>query len=140
MTMGRDLSSASIVVTSPIAVGILNSKLGNTEITATVVNDIMSLMMLSIIVQLAADGGISQLNVGDIIVTGINITVFLGGIFLLDTILRKIAGLLRRKVEPFFNKLLIEESFRLLLITAIAISLIAQDIGLHFTIGTSSHG
>ena len=81
MTMGRDFSGASIVVTSPIAVGILNSKLGNTEITAAVVNDIMSLIMLSIIVQLAADGGISQLNVGDIIVTGINITVFLEAYF-----------------------------------------------------------
>jgi Kef-type K+ transport system membrane component KefB len=59
-------------------VGILDSKLGNTVITASAVNDIISLIMLFIIVQLAADGGISQLNVGDIIVTGFNITVFFG--------------------------------------------------------------
>jgi Kef-type K+ transport system membrane component KefB len=59
-------------------VGILDSKLGNTVITASAVNDIISLIMLFIIVQLAADGGISQLNVGDIIVTGFKITVFFG--------------------------------------------------------------
>jgi Kef-type K+ transport system membrane component KefB len=59
-------------------VGILNSKLGNTVIKAAAVNDIISLIMLFIIVKLAADGGISQLNVGDIIVTGFNITVFFG--------------------------------------------------------------
>jgi Kef-type K+ transport system membrane component KefB len=59
-------------------VGILDSKLRNTVITASAVNDIISLIMLFIIVQLAADGGISQLNVGDIIVTGFNITVFFG--------------------------------------------------------------
>jgi Kef-type K+ transport system membrane component KefB len=59
-------------------VGILDSKLRNTVITASAVNDIISLIMLFIIVQLAADGGISQLNVGDIIVTGFNIIVFFG--------------------------------------------------------------
>lgn len=56
--------------------GILNSKLGNTVITASDVNDIMSLIMLSLIVQLASDGGIGQLKVGDIIITGINISYF----------------------------------------------------------------
>jgi Kef-type K+ transport system membrane component KefB len=59
-------------------VGILDSKLRNTVITASAVNDIISLIMLFIIVQLAADGGISQLNIGDIIVTRFNITVFFG--------------------------------------------------------------
>ena len=61
--------------------GILNSKLGNTVITASDVNDIMSLIMFSIIVQLASDGGIGQLNVGDIIVTGINISYLWEAIF-----------------------------------------------------------
>jgi Kef-type K+ transport system membrane component KefB len=122
--------------------GILNSRLGNTVITAAVVNDIMSLIVLSIILQLAADGGTGQLNLGDIVVSGINIAVFLGGILLLDMLLRKIGGGgLRRKVEPFFKKLQTKEAaFGVLLITAIAISLIAQDIGLHFVIGTFFSG
>ena len=121
-------------------VGLLNSKLRNTVITTAVVNDIILPIILFIIVQLAAAGAISQINVGDIIVIGFNITVLLGGIFLLDIILRKNAGLLRRKVDPFFNKLQTEQAFEVLLITAIAISLKAQDIGLHFVIGTSIPG
>jgi Kef-type K+ transport system membrane component KefB len=121
--------------------GILNSRLGNTVITAAVVNDIMSLIVLSIILQVASDGGTGQLNLGDTIVSAINIAVFLGGIFLVDILLRKIAGGLRRKIEPFFKKLQTKEAaFGVLLITAIAISLIAQDIGLHFVIGTFFSG
>ena len=141
--MGLLLSITAVPVSAIVLMqfGILNSRLGNTVITAAVVNDIMSLIMLSIILQIAADGGTGQLDVGDVIVSGINIAVFLGGIFLLDIILRKIAGGLRRKVEPFFKKLQTKEAaFGVLLITAIAISLIAQDIGLHFVIGTFFSG
>lgn len=141
--MGLLLSITAVPVSAIVLMqfGILNSRLGNTVITAAVVNDIMSLIMLSIILQIAADDGTGQLNVGDVMVSGINIAVFLGGIFLLDIILRKIAGGLRRKVEPFFKKLQTKEAaFGVLLITAIAISLIAQDIGLHFVIGTFFSG
>ena len=141
--MGLLLSITAVPVSAIVLMqfGILNSRLGNTVITAAVVNDIMSLIMLSIILQIAADGGTGQLDVGDVIVSGINMAVFLGGIFLLDIILRKIAGRLRRKVEPFFKKLQTKEAaFGVLLITAIAISLIAQDIGLHFVIGTFFSG
>jgi Kef-type K+ transport system membrane component KefB len=120
---------------------ILNSRLGNTVITAAVINDIMSLIVLSIILQIGLDGSTGQLNLGDIVVSGINIAVFLGGIFLFDILLRKIAGRLRRKVEPLFKKLQTKEAvFGVLLITAIAISLIAQEIGLHFVIGTFFSG
>ncbi|MDW0122435.1 MAG: cation:proton antiporter, partial [Nitrososphaeraceae archaeon] len=141
--MGLLLSITAVPVSAIVLMqfGILNSRLGNTVITAAVVNDIMSLIVLSIILQLAADGGTGQLNLGDIVVSGINIAVFLGGIFLLDMLLRKIAGRLRKKVEPFFKKLQTKEAaFGVLLITAIAISLIAQDIGLHFVIGTFFSG
>ena len=141
--MGLLLSITAVPVSAIVLMqfGILNSRLGNTVITAAVVNDIMSLIMLSIILQIAADDGTGQLNVRDVMVSGINMAVFLGGIFLLDIILRKIAGGLRRKVEPFFKKLQTKEAaFGVLLITAIAISLIAQDIGLHFVIGTFFSG
>jgi pentose-5-phosphate-3-epimerase len=57
--------------------------------------------MLSMIVQLAADGGISQLNVGDIIVTGINITVFLGGIFLPTSYSEKLQAYFEEKLSHF---------------------------------------
>jgi Kef-type K+ transport system membrane component KefB len=141
--MGLLLSITAVPVSAIVLMqfGILNSRLGNTVITAAVVNDIMSLIVLSIILQVAADGGTGQLNLGDIVVSGINIAVFLGGIFLLDILLRKIGGGLQRKVEPFFKRLQTKEAaFGVLLITAIAISLIAQEIGLHFVIGTFFSG
>lgn len=126
-----------------IQFGIPNSRLGNTVITAAVVNDIMSLivLVLSIILQVAADGGMGQLNLGNILVSGINMALILGGIFLIDILPRKIAVGLRRKVEPFFKRLQTKEPvFGVLLIIAIAISLLAQDIGLHFIIGTFFSG
>jgi Kef-type K+ transport system membrane component KefB len=141
--MGLLLSITAVPVSAIVLIqfGILNSKLGNTVITAAVVNDFMSLIVLSIILQVASDGGMGQLNLGNILVSGINIALFLGGIFLIDILLRKIAAGLRRKVEPFFKRLQTKEAaFGVLLITAIAISLIAQDIGLHFIMGTSFSG
>ncbi len=137
------LSITAVPVSAIVLIqfGILNSRLGNTVITAAVVNDIMSLIVLSIILQVAADGGMSQLNLGNILVSGIDMALFLGGIFLIDILLRKIAAGLRRKVEPFFKRLQTKEPvFGVLLIIAIAISLLAQDIGLHFIIGTFFSG
>jgi Kef-type K+ transport system membrane component KefB len=139
--MGLLLSITAIPVSAMVLMqfGVLNSRLGNTVITAAVVNDIMSLIVLSIILQVAADGGRGQVRLGDLMVSAVNIAVFLGGIFSFDILLRKTAGWLRTKVKPFFKKLQTKEAaFGVLLITAIAISLIAEDIGLHFIIGAFS--
>jgi Kef-type K+ transport system membrane component KefB len=141
--MGLLLSITAVPVSAIVLMqfGVLNSRLGNTVITAAVVNDIMSLIVLSIILQVAADGGRGQVRLGDLIVSAVNIAVFLGGIFVFDIVLRKTAGWLRTKVKPFFKKLQTKEAaFGVLLITAIAISLIAEDIGLHFIIGTFFSG
>jgi Kef-type K+ transport system membrane component KefB len=142
--MGLLLSITAVPVSAIVLMqfGILNSRLGSTVITAAVVNDIMSLIVLSIILQVVAAGnGMIQINVGDIFFSGINIALFLGGIFLVDMLLRKIGAGVLRKVEPYIKRLQTKEaSFGVLLITVIAISLIAQDIGLHFIIGTFFSG
>ena len=141
--MGLLLSITAVPVSAMVLMqfGILNSRLGSTVITAAVVNDIMSLIVLSIILQVAEDGPGGQINFGDLVVSGINMAAFLGGIFVFDILFRKTAGWLQRKVEPFFKKLQTKEAaFGVLLITTIAISLIAQDIGLHFLIGTFFSG
>jgi Kef-type K+ transport system membrane component KefB len=115
--------------------GILNSKLGNTVITAAVVNDIMSLIILSIILQLAADGGTGQLNDGDIIVSGINIAVFLGAYFYSTSYSEKLQADFEEKLSHFLRSCRQRgAAFGVLQIATIAISLIAQDIGLHFVI------
>lgn len=88
---------------------ILNSRLGNIVITAAVVNDIMSLMVLSIILQVASDGWVSQLNPGNILVSEINLDLFLGGIFLVNILLRKNTAGVWRKVEPLLKMLQTKE-------------------------------
>nr|AFK24847.1 sodium/hydrogen exchanger [uncultured archaeon] len=141
--MGLLLSITAVPVSAIVLMqfGILNSRLGNTVMTAAVVNDIMSLVVLSIILQISADGGSGQLDLGGLASSGVKIAAFLGGIFLFDILFRKTAGWLPSRIEPFFKKLQTKEAaFGVLLITTIAISLIAQDIGLHFVIGTFFSG
>ena len=141
--MGLLLSITAVPVSAIVLMqfGVLNTRLGNTVMTAAVVNDIMSLVVLSIILQISADGGTGQLNLGDLASSGIKIAAFLGGIFLFDILFRKTTGWLPRRIEPFFKKLQTKEAaFGILLIMTITISLIAQDIGLHFIIGTFFSG
>jgi Kef-type K+ transport system membrane component KefB len=123
--------------------GILRSRLGNVVITAAVVNDILSLVVLSIVLQINAEGatGHQALDVGAVAWSGAKIAAFLAGIFLFDLLLRNTSHWLPARVEPYFKKLQTKEAaFGILLITTIAVSLIAQDIGLHFVIGTFFSG
>jgi Kef-type K+ transport system membrane component KefB len=143
--MGLLLSITAVPVSAIVLMqfGILNSRLGNTVVTAAVINDILSLIVLSIILQIhAAEGTGAQLDFDSVGWSGAKIAAFLGGIFLFDILFRKTAGWLPSRVEPFFSKYLQtkEAAFGILLITTIAISLIAQDIGLHFIIGTFFSG
>lgn len=141
--MGLLLSITAVPVSVMVLMqfGILNSRLGNTVLTAAIINDIMSLIVLSIILQISADEGSGQLNLAGLASSGLKIVAFLGGIFLFDILFRKTAGWLPSRVEPYFKRLQTKEAaFGILLITTIAISLIAQDIGLHFVIGTFFSG
>ena len=143
--MGLLLSITAVPVSTIVLMqlGILNSRLGNTVITAAVINDILSLIVLSIVLQIhTAEGTHADVNFGDIAISGVKIAAFLSGIFVFDILFRKSSSWLPSKVEPFFQKYLRtkEAAFGILLITTIAISLIAQDIGLHFIIGTFFSG
>jgi Kef-type K+ transport system membrane component KefB len=143
--MGLLLSITAVPVSAMVLMqfGILNSRLGNTVMTAAVINDILSLIVLSIILQIAAtEGTDAEVDFSNVAWSGAKIAAFLGGIFLFDILFRKSASWLPSKVEPFFQKYLQtkEAAFGILLITTIAISLIAQDIGLHFIIGTFFSG
>lgn len=141
--MGLLLSITAVPVSAIVLMqfGILNSKLGNNVITAAVINDIMSLIVLSIILQITAEGGEAQLNIASLAASGVKIAAFLGGIFLFDILFRKSAHWLPSRIEPYFKKLQTKEAaFGILLITTIGISLIAWNIGLHFIIGTFFSG
>jgi Na+:H+ antiporter len=141
--MGLLLSITAVPVSAIVLMqfGILNTRLGSTVMTAAVVNDIMSLIVLSIILQISAGGGSGQLNIGDLLSSGVKIAAFLGGIFLFDILFRKTAGWLPSRVESYVKKLQTKEAaFGILLITTITVSLIAQEVGLHFVIGTFFSG
>jgi Kef-type K+ transport system membrane component KefB len=142
--MGLLLSITAVPVSAVVLMefGILKTKLGTTVITAAVVNDILSLIVLSIIFQLNGPEADGVINLNKIFDSIIKIGAFIGGIFLVDILFRKSSNWLPVRVAPFFQKLQTKEAaFGILLISTIIISLIAQSvIGLHFIIGTFFSG
>src|SRR6187402_3074417 len=133
------LSITAVPVTTIVLMqlGILETKLGNTVITAAVINDIFSL-----VVQLNEAGG-TPVNIAvELINSIIKISLFIGGIFLVDILFRKTSVWLQRRGAYFFDKLHTPEAaFGILLISTILVSVIAQEvIGLHFIIGTFFSG
>ncbi len=136
--VGLALAITAIPVSAVVLMefGLLKSRLGTTVITAGIIDDILSLVVLAIIIQLAANGveGVDYSEVGFSVV---KIGAFIGGIFLLDFIIKKT---MHRRPIKFLSQPNIMKSrevgFGMLLISAFAISLIAEKVGLHFVIGT----
>jgi Kef-type K+ transport system membrane component KefB len=139
--MGLLLSVTSVPVSAMILVelGILKSKIGATVLSAAIVDDIISLVILAVILQLSKSGvtGIHNINMNIIGVSAIEITVFLAAIAFLAYIVHKINIWFPQRLEWFFVKAKTREAiFGILIIVAITISLFAQYAGLHFIIGT----
>lgn len=144
MFVGLLLSITAVPVSTIILMqfGILETKLGNTVITAAVINDIFSLVVLSIVLQLHGVNG-AEANIMETTINSvIKILLFIGGIFLVDILFRKANVWLQRRGAYFFEKLHTKEAaFGILLISTILVSVIAQVvIGLHFIIGTFFSG
>jgi Kef-type K+ transport system membrane component KefB len=139
--MGLLLSVTSVPVSAMILVelGILKSKIGTTVLSAAIVDDIISLVILAVILQLSKSGvtGIHNINMNTIGVSAIEITVFLAAIAFLAYIVHKINIWFPQRLKWFFVKAKTREAiFGILIIVAITISLFAQYAGLHFIIGT----
>ena len=120
---------------------ILNSKLGTTVMTAGIINDILSLMILAIILQMMItvgdDSGTETIDLLEVALSTSKIAAFIGGIFLVDYLLNRFSRQISKKFIPVFSKLKTKESgFAILLIVTFTISLIAEMSGLHFVIGT----
>ena len=144
MFVGLLLSITAVPVSTIVLMqfGILETKLGTTVITAAVINDIFSLVLLSIVLQLHGTNGAS-VNIMDTTINSvIKILLFIGGIFLVDILFRKANVWFQRRGTYFFEKLHTNEAaFGILLISTILVSVIAQVvIGLHFIIGTFFSG
>jgi Kef-type K+ transport system membrane component KefB len=144
MFVGLLLSITAVPVSTIVLMqfGILETKVGNTVITAAVINDIFSLVILSIVLQLHGANG-APVNVTETMVNSvIKILLFIGGIFLIDILFRKANVWFQRRGTYFFEKLHTKEAaFGILLISTILVSVVAQVvIGLHFIIGTFFSG
>lgn len=144
MFVGLLLSITAVPVSTIVLMqfGILETKLGTTVITAAVINDIFSLVVLSIVLQLHGANG-APVNIMDTTINSvIKILLFIGGIFLVDILFRKANVWFQRRGTYFFEKLHTKEAaFGILLISTILVSVIAQVvIGLHFIIGTFFSG
>jgi Kef-type K+ transport system membrane component KefB len=135
--IGLALAITAVPVSAVVLMefGLLKSKMGSTIMTAGIVDDILALIVLAIILQLAQNGG--DLEFGEIGFSVFKMLAFLGGIFLFIFILKKTQHWLPQKFSPLFEKLKTREAgFGILLISAFGLSLIAEAVGLHFIIGT----
>lgn len=144
MFVGLLLSITAVPVTTIVLMqfGLLETRLGNTIITAAVINDIFSLVLLSIVLSLNETSGVPVNIMEQTINTVIKVSLFIGGIFLVDILFRKAKFWFQRRGAYFFEKLQTKEAaFGILLISTILVSVIAQVvIGLHFIIGTFFSG
>lgn len=135
--VGLLLSITAIPVSAIILIefGLLKSKIGNTVITAAVINDILALLVLAVILQLPSDGTIS-VNYSDIGESVMKISVFFGVVALLAFLTNRQSWNVPQKIDSFISKLKTKEAgFGVLLILAVTFSIFAHYSDLHFIIG-----
>lgn len=135
--IGLLLSITAIPVSTIILMefGLLKSKIGNTVITAAVINDILALLVLAVILQLPSDGTISvnYLNIGE---SALKISAFFGVVSVLALLINKQSLQIPQRIDSFISKLKTKEAgFGVLLILAVAFSIFAHYSDLHFIIG-----
>ena len=138
LVVGLTLAITAVPVNSIILMefGMLKTRVGATVITAGVMNDILSLVVLGVILQLPASGG-SSINYLGVATSVAKIALFVGGIVFADRLLRKHPQWSLRQLALFGPRLATRESsFGMMLILSIGISLLAEWAGLHLIIGT----
>lgn len=135
--IGLLLSITAIPVSTIILMefGLLKSKIGNTVITAAVINDILALLVLAVILQIPSDGTIS-VNYLDIGESALKISAFFGVVSVLALLINKQSLQIPQRIDAFISKLKTKEAgFGVLLILAVAFSIFAHYSDLHFIIG-----
>lgn len=138
--IGLTLAITAIPVSAVILMefNMLKSKMGSIVMTAGVIDDILSLIALAVILQLAAEpnGSFEEIEITKLAISGAKIALFLGGMFLLDLIIKKAKHVFYPKASRWVGNLQTKEiSFAILLIIAFSISILAESVGLHFVIG-----
>jgi Kef-type K+ transport system membrane component KefB len=116
--------------------GILKTRLGSTVLTAGVIDYQLALIILGIILQLPSGGGSLNLSFGALALSIGKVVLFVGGVFIVDGFLRRNPRLCESFVVRLRPKLLTRESsLASIIIFAIGVALLAESLGLNFTIG-----
>ena len=135
--IGLLLSVTSVPVSAMILreLGILKTKTGTTVISVAIIDDIISLIILAIILQLHVTDD-SSFNFEEIGISIFQITGYLIGITFLAFIVYRIDKWFPKRFELFFEKTKTSEAkFGMFIVVAITLSLIADLVGLHFILG-----
>lgn len=136
--IGLLLSVTSVPVSAIILIelGVLKTKIGATVMSAAVIDDIISLVILAIILQLHASEQ-ATLDFGELGISFLEMMGYLVGVAFLAYAIYKINRWFPHKLESFFAKAKTREAvFGILIVVAIALSITADYAGLHFIIGT----
>jgi len=138
LVVGLTLAITAVPVNSIILMefGMLKTKVGATVITAGVINDILSLIVLGVILQLPAGGG-STINYFGVATSISKVALFVGGFLVVERLLRNHPQWSQRQLARIGPRLgTRESSFGMMLTFSIGVSLLAEWAGLHFIIGT----
>ena len=134
--VGLLLSITAIPVSSMILMefGILKSKIGTTVITAALINDIMAMIVFSLIL-IYPTGTQTAFNYSEVGLMGAKITIFFAVLAAVIFVMKK-TNMTSQRVEPLIEKLKTKEaSVGILLSLGISIALFAHYFNLHFIIG-----
>jgi Kef-type K+ transport system membrane component KefB len=130
------LSITAIPISSMILMefGILKSKIGTTVITAALINDIMAMIVFSLIL-ISPTANQTSFDYAEAGLIGAKIALFFAVLAMVVFIMKK-TNLTSERVEPLIQKLKTKEaSVGILLSLGISVALFAHYFNLHFIIG-----
>lgn len=136
--VGLLLSVTSVPVSAIILLelGVLKTKIGSTVMSAAIIDDIISLVILAVILQLHASEQ-STLDFSQLGISFLEMLGYLVGVAFLAYAIYRINRWFPHKLESFFTKAKTREAvFGIFIVVAITLSIIADFAGLHFIIGT----
>jgi len=132
--VGTALAITAVPVTIKVLIDMqmLNSHIGKLIVSAAVIDDLLSLILLSVLTAILNTGKLPG---------GYEILIILGKVTLFISIVSLLGHWLVKPVARFFNRLGLEEmDFSFLLILGVIFALLAEELGLHFILGAFAAG
>ncbi len=135
LTVGLTVSITAVPVNSIILMelGLMDTDLGATVITAGVIDDVISFVALGVIQQFK--GGLASGDASVAVTVG-KMALFLGAVLFCEYLVRANVVRVRAWVDGFGRRLQTQGSyFAMLLLSAVGVSLLAEWAGLQFVVG-----